>query len=227
MADVEVGLGAVVGDEDLAVLERVHRPGVDVEVGVELLHGDPQTARPQQPAEAGGREPLAERGGDASGDEHVLGRHRLLHGPPSYPRGTAPSEPDAPNEPPGLVESTRTSARTVATWPAAVSVPSTVATGRVGGVARSAGEVADVAASVPATTTPFATAARPDDQPGRARSGSTSACRCTTSTSGATLRLAVRRGASRSAPCEAGPQRAAPRGLERGRPLRGAHAHAR
>ena len=30
--------------------------------------------RPQQPAEAGGREALAERGGDASGDEHVLGR---------------------------------------------------------------------------------------------------------------------------------------------------------
>ena len=41
VTDVEVGLGAVVGDEDLAVLERVHRPGVDVEVGVELLHRDP------------------------------------------------------------------------------------------------------------------------------------------------------------------------------------------
>ena len=38
VADVQVGLGAVVGHEDLAVLERVHRPGVDVEVRVELLH---------------------------------------------------------------------------------------------------------------------------------------------------------------------------------------------
>ena len=36
--DVEVGLGPVIGDEDLAVLERVHRSGVDVEVRVELLH---------------------------------------------------------------------------------------------------------------------------------------------------------------------------------------------
>ena len=32
VADVEVGLGAVLGDEDLAVLERAHRAGVDVEV---------------------------------------------------------------------------------------------------------------------------------------------------------------------------------------------------
>ena len=59
VADVEVGLGAVVGDEDLAVLERVHRAGVDVEVGVELLHGHAEPARAQQPAEAGGREALA------------------------------------------------------------------------------------------------------------------------------------------------------------------------
>ena len=44
MPDVEVGLGAVVGDEDLAVLERVHRPGVDVEVRVELLHRHAQAA---------------------------------------------------------------------------------------------------------------------------------------------------------------------------------------
>ena len=74
MADVQVGLGAVVGDEHLAVLKGVHRPGVDVEVGVELLHGDPETPGLQQAAQAGRREPLAERGGDASGDEDVLGR---------------------------------------------------------------------------------------------------------------------------------------------------------
>jgi hypothetical protein len=72
VADVEVGLGAVLGDEDLAVLERVHRAGVDVEVGVELLHRHPQAARPEQVAEAGGRQALAERGGDASGHEDVF-----------------------------------------------------------------------------------------------------------------------------------------------------------
>ena len=60
VTDVEVGLGAVVGHEDLAVLEGVHRAGVDVEVGVELLHRHPQPARSEQVSEGGGREPLAE-----------------------------------------------------------------------------------------------------------------------------------------------------------------------
>ena len=40
VAQVEVGLGAVVGDEDLAVLERRHRARVHVDVRVELQDGD-------------------------------------------------------------------------------------------------------------------------------------------------------------------------------------------
>ncbi len=58
MADVEVRLGAVLGDEHLAVLERVHRPGIDVEVRVELLHGDAQTARAEQTTELDAVRPL-------------------------------------------------------------------------------------------------------------------------------------------------------------------------
>ena len=46
VADVEVGLGAVLGDEHLAVLERAHRPGVDVQVRVELLHLDAPARAP-------------------------------------------------------------------------------------------------------------------------------------------------------------------------------------
>ena len=74
MADVEVGLGAVLGDEDLAVLERVHRPGVDVEVGVQLLHRDPQATAGQQGAQRTRRQSLAERGHNAAGDEDELRR---------------------------------------------------------------------------------------------------------------------------------------------------------
>ena len=48
VAEVEVGLGAVVGDEDFAVLERTHRSGVDVEVGVELLERHAEAATFQQ-----------------------------------------------------------------------------------------------------------------------------------------------------------------------------------
>ena len=39
--EVEVGLAAVLGDEDLSVLARVHRPGVDVDVRVEFAHRHP------------------------------------------------------------------------------------------------------------------------------------------------------------------------------------------
>src|SRR4051794_3847504 len=41
VAEIEVGLGAVLGDEYLAVLERRHRAGIDVDVRVELLQRHP------------------------------------------------------------------------------------------------------------------------------------------------------------------------------------------
>ena len=41
VAEVEVGLGAVVGDEHLAVLRRVHRARIDVEVRIQLLDRRP------------------------------------------------------------------------------------------------------------------------------------------------------------------------------------------
>ncbi len=72
--EVEVGLAAVVGDEHLAVLEGVHRAGVDVDVRVELLHRDPQPSGLEEAPERGGGETLAEGAGHASGHEDVL-RH--------------------------------------------------------------------------------------------------------------------------------------------------------
>ena len=55
VAEVEVGLGAVIGDEDLAVLVRGHRAGVDVDVRVEFEDGDGEPA---------GLEDAAQRSGD-------------------------------------------------------------------------------------------------------------------------------------------------------------------
>ncbi len=79
VAEVEVGLAAVVGDEHLAVLEGVHRAGVDVDVRVELLDGDPEPPELQQPTQRRRRDPLAEGADDATGHEDVL-RHDLLRG---------------------------------------------------------------------------------------------------------------------------------------------------
>ena len=74
VAQVEVGFGAVVGDEDLAVLVRRHRSRVDVDVRVELQDGDRQAARLEDAPDAGGGDAFAERGGHASGHKDIL-RH--------------------------------------------------------------------------------------------------------------------------------------------------------
>ncbi len=59
MAEVEIGLGAVVGDENLAVLVRRHRARIDIEIGVELAQTDLIAARLQQRAERRGSQTLA------------------------------------------------------------------------------------------------------------------------------------------------------------------------
>ena len=64
MPEVEVGLGAVIGDEYLAVLIRRHRARVNVEIGVELDDGDAQAARFEEEADRGGGDSLTEGGGE-------------------------------------------------------------------------------------------------------------------------------------------------------------------
>ncbi len=59
VAEVEVGFGPVVGDEDLAMLKRAHRAGIDVQVRVKLLHVDPQATAFKQAADGCGGDPLA------------------------------------------------------------------------------------------------------------------------------------------------------------------------
>ena len=70
--EVEVGLAAVLGDEDLAVLAGVHRPRVDVDVRVELAHRHPESPALEEPTERGGGETLPERARDAARDEDEL-----------------------------------------------------------------------------------------------------------------------------------------------------------
>ena len=76
VAEVEVGLGAVVQHVDLAVLVRAHGPRVDVDVRVELLEPHPQPALLQDHADRGAGQSLAERAHDAARHEDVLG-HRV------------------------------------------------------------------------------------------------------------------------------------------------------
>jgi hypothetical protein len=54
--EVKVGFGAVVGDEDFAVLEGRHGARIDVEVRVELHHIDAQAAAFKQTADGSRRQ---------------------------------------------------------------------------------------------------------------------------------------------------------------------------
>jgi hypothetical protein len=80
MAEVEVGLRAVVGDEDLAMFEGRHRAWIDVEVGVELSQADRVAAGLEEGAECGRGEAFAEARNDPASDEdkscHALLRCR-------------------------------------------------------------------------------------------------------------------------------------------------------
>ncbi len=53
MAQIKVRLGAVFGDIHFPVLERIHRTRVNVEVGIELLEGDPVAVAFQEPSDGG------------------------------------------------------------------------------------------------------------------------------------------------------------------------------
>ncbi len=75
VAEIEIGFGAVVSNEDLAVLVRAHRARIDVKIRVELAQADLEAARLKQRAEGRRGEPLAKRRDHPTSDEDVT-RHR-------------------------------------------------------------------------------------------------------------------------------------------------------
>ena len=82
MTQVEIGLGAIVRDIDLAVLHRVHRARIHVEVRIQLQEVDPQAARLEQGAERRGGQTLPQRRDHTAGNEDELG---LPHQEPPPP----------------------------------------------------------------------------------------------------------------------------------------------
>ena len=73
VTEVEIGLAPVVEDVDLAVLVGAHRPRIDVDVGIELLHPHSEAAGLEEHADRRARQPLAERTDDPAGHEDVPG----------------------------------------------------------------------------------------------------------------------------------------------------------
>src|SRR5262245_31767186 len=60
VAEIEIGLGAIVQYIDFAVLIRAHSAGIDIKVGVKLLQCNLESAILQQGAEGGSGQTLAQ-----------------------------------------------------------------------------------------------------------------------------------------------------------------------
>src|SRR5690606_4122869 len=70
VTQVQVGLGPVIGDVDLAVLERAHGARVHVDIGVQLHHRDLQATGLEDGRKRSGGDALAKRGHHAAGNEY-------------------------------------------------------------------------------------------------------------------------------------------------------------
>jgi hypothetical protein len=77
VAEIEIGLGAVIGHEHFAVLIRRHRSGIEIEIGIEFAETDLVPASLQQGTKCRRSQTLSERRNHAAGDEYVP-RHGTL-----------------------------------------------------------------------------------------------------------------------------------------------------
>src|SRR5207245_9678789 len=75
---IEISFRAVVEHINFSVLERVHRPGINIQIRIKFLENHPQTTRFEQRAKRRGSQAFAERTDDATRDENVLHRGRVL-----------------------------------------------------------------------------------------------------------------------------------------------------
>ena len=79
VAEIEIGFRAVVGHENLAVLQRAHRARIDVDIRVHLEQRHAQSARLEQRAERSRRQSLAQRRNHAAAYEDELGLVVAIH----------------------------------------------------------------------------------------------------------------------------------------------------
>src|SRR6266852_4908302 len=73
MAEVQISLGSVVGDENFAVLKRRHRARIDIDIRVQFDQGHAQAARLQQAADRRRRQALTQPQNNAPRTKMYLG----------------------------------------------------------------------------------------------------------------------------------------------------------
>ena len=78
VSQIQIRLGSVIGNENLTVLTRVHRAGVDVDVGIKLLHGDTVATGFQKSSKGCCGNSFSESGNYTAGNKYILYCHNLL-----------------------------------------------------------------------------------------------------------------------------------------------------
>ena len=80
VAEIKIGLGAVGQHIHLAVLKRVHRARIHIEVGIEFLHRHPQSTMLQKSSQRCAGKTLAERTDHATRHENVFHGLQIIGG---------------------------------------------------------------------------------------------------------------------------------------------------
>ena len=80
MPKIKVGFGAVLGNKHLTVLERAHRSGINVDVGIELDVGDFDAAGFKDRAQRRSGDAFPERGHHTAGNEDIFSHEDICSG---------------------------------------------------------------------------------------------------------------------------------------------------
>lgn len=72
IAQIQVRFPSVIEDEDFSMLERTHRTGIDIQVGVDLYRGGTKMEYLHQDTDARGRDPLTDPTDHSSSDDDEL-----------------------------------------------------------------------------------------------------------------------------------------------------------
>ncbi len=76
VSQIEISFSTIIGDKNFAMLKRAHSAGVNINIWVHLLHGDPQPPGFHESADGCRRQTFPQGGNDATGDEQKLGLHK-------------------------------------------------------------------------------------------------------------------------------------------------------
>jgi len=75
MAQIQIGLGAIVGDKHLAMLKWAHGTRIHINIGIQFNHGDFKAARLENGAQRCRCDAFSQRGNNTAGNKYKFGHN--------------------------------------------------------------------------------------------------------------------------------------------------------